>query len=489
MSVIHSKLRFQLFFLALAACSGSPDSLGSGAGTTAPGGGGGTATGGAGGDATTATGGQPATGGNGGAGGVGGASGGEGGSAASGAAGGSGGGGGAPECTLPADCPGVDLTCSFRTCVNGMCDMANAAALTGCTEGGGVMCDGSGNCVECLWGQHCTSGVCQANVCAQPTCTDGIQNGTETGVDCGGSCSGCVNGTTCFQAADCLSLNCVDGVCCDGPCSGFCEACNMGGTLGSCTPLVGVDPANECGGGVCDGGGGCASGDHIWSYAYTGGQEHIHDLAIDSAGNILVSGEVSTGVSIDLGGGPLPLSNWYDLFLAKYDANGTHLWSKGFGFPVTLELSPHIAVDANDNVYIAGNFSQGDTQIGGAIISNGGGSDIFLAKFDAAGTHLWSKGLGGAAGSVASDIVVAANGDIVLGGSFSGSIDFGLGPMSAPGSWSDVFVARFDGAGNALWANHYGDSDPQYGGLLALDSAGNLVVAGSFFGHIDFGGG
>ncbi|MFO0664074.1 MAG: hypothetical protein U0174_08985 [Polyangiaceae bacterium] len=45
-----------------------------------------------------------------------------------------------------------------------------------------------------------------------PTCTDKVQNGTETGVDCGGSCKKC-DGDTCALAADCQSQRCEKNVC------------------------------------------------------------------------------------------------------------------------------------------------------------------------------------------------------------------------------------------------------------------------------------
>jgi hypothetical protein len=49
-------------------------------------------------------------------------------------------------------------------------------------------------------------------------------------------------------------------VCCGSACAGPCEACNLPGSAGACTAAVaGTDPANECGGGLCDGAGRCLS--------------------------------------------------------------------------------------------------------------------------------------------------------------------------------------------------------------------------------------
>jgi hypothetical protein len=72
------------------------------------------------------------------------------------------------------------------------------------------------------------------------------------------------NGDKCTMGADCASQFCVDGVCCDTACTGTCEACNLPGTAGTCSPIpANTDPDQECGakipppppdGGVGDGG-------------------------------------------------------------------------------------------------------------------------------------------------------------------------------------------------------------------------------------------
>ncbi len=58
-----------------------------------------------------------------------------------------------------------------------------------------------------------------------------------------------MQGDACTSTPQCMSgLQCVDGVCCDSTCTGTCEACNVAGSLGTCSPiLTGDDPAGECG--------------------------------------------------------------------------------------------------------------------------------------------------------------------------------------------------------------------------------------------------
>ncbi len=61
---------------------------------------------------------------------------------------------------------------------------------------GGRSCAPCGDGRGCISGQDCVAGVCNGGRCGvvvTPTCSDGIQNGSETGIDCGGSCPSCVN--------------------------------------------------------------------------------------------------------------------------------------------------------------------------------------------------------------------------------------------------------------------------------------------------------
>ena len=60
-------------------------------------------------------------------------------------------------------------------------------------------------------------------------------------------------GDACTLTSQCTSgLSCTDGVCCSGSCSGTCVACNVPGSLGTCSPVPsGTDPAGECGGFSC----------------------------------------------------------------------------------------------------------------------------------------------------------------------------------------------------------------------------------------------
>lgn len=107
------------------------------------------------------------------------------------------------------------------------------------TSGDGNNC---GACGISCGGGTCVGGVCQAQ---QPTCTDGLRNGSESDVDCGGpSCQACGTGDACSAAADCQSGTCTNGVCEQLSCAPNCQngkACQL-----SSDCLSGVCQAGIC---------------------------------------------------------------------------------------------------------------------------------------------------------------------------------------------------------------------------------------------------
>lgn len=226
---------------------------------------------------------------------------------------------------------------------------------------------------------------------------------------------------------------------------------------------------------------------HIWSERF-GNQSDQRDtrVAVDVSGNVLLTGYFWG--TVDFGGGSLVSAGEEDIFVAKLNANGTHLWSKRFGDAAPHQRTFDIASDEWGNVIVSGSFD-GTVDFGGGPLTSAGAGDIFVVKFGADGNHLWSKNFGDAgihqtAGSVAVD----AWGNVIATGWFQGAVNFGGGWLTSAGSY-DAFVAKFDPAGNHLWSKRFGDANWQWTTDVAVDTAGDLVMAGAFHGIVDFGGG
>lgn len=225
------------------------------------------------------------------------------------------------------------------------------------------------------------------------------------------------------------------------------------------------------------------NGNHLWSKRFGDAYaQNAQAVATDGSGNVVISGFY--GGSVDFGGGPLTSLAGANLFLAKFDASGNYLWSKSFGDSLySSEDGMWVATDASDNVIITAEFD-GTIDFGGGTLTSAGSLDVAVAKFDAAGNHIWSKNFGDASFQVPHAVATDASGNIVITGYFGGSVDFGGGPLTSGGL--DMFVAKLDPAGAHLWSKNFGNA---LGYSVATDGFGNVVTTGDFNGTVDFGGG
>ncbi len=211
---------------------------------------------------------------------------------------------------------------------------------------------------------------------------------------------------------------------------------------------------------------------------------YVIDAATDSAGNLLVMGNFFG--TLDFGGGPLANSGNLDVFVMKLDPDGNHVFTRGFIGPAVAE-GRGLATDAAGNVYVVGSFSE-TLDCGGGPLTSAGVGDIFVAKLDLDGDHVFSKRFGNAQGQAATSVAIDAAGNIVVVGSFYGAVDFGGGPIANAGGM-DAFLVKLDADGNHILSKSFGNASDQTGTDVSADPAGNVLITGSFGGSIDFGGG
>jgi hypothetical protein len=227
------------------------------------------------------------------------------------------------------------------------------------------------------------------------------------------------------------------------------------------------------------------AGNHLWSRRYGSRDDDVGwDIAVDWADNILLTGAIEG--TVDLGGGPLAGAGFADIFVAKYDAAGNHIWSDGYG-SAAVDIGCGITFDHMDNVLVTGYFGN-TVDFGGGPLTSVGSSDIFVAKYDPAGNHVWSYSYGGSSYDAGEDIAVDGADNVVVTGNFGGTVDFGGGLLTSAGS-GDIFVAEYDFAGSHLWSRRAGGVDGDKGMAIAVDPADDVLLTGFFRGTVDFGGG
>jgi len=119
---------------------------------------------------------------------------------------------------------------------------------------------------------------------------------------------------------------------------------------------------------------------HIWSKSFGGsGYDTGRLVAIDSSNDIYLAGEFESA-SIEFGSNKQKKLGEQDIFLAKFDSNGNHLWSKRFGGNDN-DQGYSVSVDSSGNVYGTGFFVGDDTDFGLCPLPNQGGGDIYLIKY------------------------------------------------------------------------------------------------------------
>src|SRR4051812_1137904 len=125
-----------------------------------------------------------------------------------------------------------------------------------------VDCGGTSKCERCATNANCTANrdcdsalFCKNNHCAEPTCTDKVQNQDETAVDCGGSCKACDLGVACTVHMDCTGEYCLDGVCADHCLSGARESDetdkDCGGSCKPCDDKLKCSEGADCTSKIC----------------------------------------------------------------------------------------------------------------------------------------------------------------------------------------------------------------------------------------------
>ncbi len=227
-----------------------------------------------------------------------------------------------------------------------------------------------------------------------------------------------------------------------------------------------------------------AGGDSI---SYDNGDDYASSMCTDHNGNIIVAGS-SASKSITFGSIILnnPNPGQQNMILVKYNSAGNVLWAKSAG--ATPSVINAVAVDTLGNIYVTGGYSSATINFGSITLTNissPGHFDIFLVKYDKNGNVLWAKSIGGDYEDYVNSISIDVSGNILIGGIFeSYNILFGSTTLNNTTNHREgnMFLAKYDLNGNALWALSTGGTLTS----LCTDKSNNIIVVGGFGDHITF---
>jgi hypothetical protein len=200
------------------------------------------------------------------------------------------------------------------------------------------------------------------------------------------------------------------------------------------------------------------SGSVLWTHQFgTDAQDVGQDVAAD-AGGLTVLG--STDGSFSGSGGTLGVD---DLFVRRFDRNGTKLWTRQFG--TTADEDPG-AIAAGDG----GLFVVGTTR--GALSGTNAPDDpdAFVRRYDRNGHAEWTRQFGTDDADTGNAVAVDGMG-VTVGGGTDGDLH---GTNAGP--FSDAYIRRYDLAGTLLWTRQWGKQGDDSVLSLAADGSGITAV-------------
>jgi hypothetical protein len=238
------------------------------------------------------------------------------------------------------------------------------------------------------------------------------------------------------------------------------------------------------------------------------GDDRLLAMAVDTSGNTITTGYY-TG-TVDFAGysgnsSSIHTSLAYlgvstkDIFLAKYDGAGNHLWSKSFGNDGNSEVGQAVAADASGNIYLSGKTTTGiNVPYIDFGCSNsdyqGSGFNAFVVKLNGQGQCQWVRYVSDNSDDVSTGVAVDAAGSVYMTGYFQSSANFdGQDPVFGNKTFSrtagnqDGFIVKYNSSGAIQWVRRFGGTSITQGSSVTIDRTDNgVVLTGTFYSTANF---
>lgn len=232
-------------------------------------------------------------------------------------------------------------------------------------------------------------------------------------------------------------------------------------------------------------------GDVIWAKNAVGSDEDkALSVATDSIGNAVITGNFySNQLSFDtivLTKMDDTIGYTNDIFIAKYNSNGNVIWAKSAGgrnLYADDVSSNAIAMDKKGNSYITGYFRY-DTVYFDSLMLNSTieSRDVFIAKYDTSGNAVWAKRAGDVLDDEARGIAVDRQGSIFITGDYSfGTIIFDNDTLIGTNFDTELFIVKLDSAGSVIWAKSSGGINGDFANSIAVFDINNVYVTGQYY--------
>lgn len=208
----------------------------------------------------------------------------------------------------------------------------------------------------------------------------------------------------------------------------------------------------------------------------------VYDMATDSEGNIVMTGFFKNALDFDPGPGLFEMTSegGDDIFILKLNPDGEFIWAKQIGAPFD-QMATSLSIDPLNNIVIGGSF------YGTVDFDPGAGTaeltsvslDAFVCKLDFDGNYVYARNL---SESISSDETFSVAADLAGNVYAVGRFTYNLGTsgVSSNGQ-NDIFIVKMNAAGSTLWAHGFGEAWDDYGFDVTVDNTGNTVFLTGFF--------
>jgi hypothetical protein len=198
----------------------------------------------------------------------------------------------------------------------------------------------------------------------------------------------------------------------------------------------------------------------------------------------------SIALAVDPSGNAVVVGNTGDdVYVVSFWSDGGQRWEKTFGCADGGGVAGSVAVDSVGNVVLVGTY-RGTVNFGDPCwhLTSEGNNRAFVAKLSTSGACRWAKDFGNEQANASGVTSVVADNSVAVTGSFTNTIDLGAGVRTSAGA-EDVFVVNLSSSGEHVWSETFGGSAADYGAAIA-DTSDGVVLAGFYYSEsIDLGGG
>lgn len=211
--------------------------------------------------------------------------------------------------------------------------------------------------------------------------------------------------------------------------------------------------------------------------------DYLNALTVDPSGNILTAGKFYEDIHI--GDTALISQGSADFFIAKFTPEGALLWIEQGGGDFS-DNAVSIAADANSNLFVSGSFYS-EIRLGDSIYTTTNPTGVFLARYTGESDLVWAYILDGTDLNASSSVQTDNDGNVFIAGYFSDLLHLGSQTFQAGEFDTDVYIAKFTGAGSPDWAGHGGSDASDDVISMDVDEHGNAYLTGHYLLDITFG--